>query len=88
MKPISTATHVGTAAPGCPVERSSTGLLHKFTKPLKSFRSIVVATLREIFDESAYARFLNQRHLGSSRAAYAAFRREHEVAKASRPRCC
>ncbi len=81
-------THVGTAAPGCPVERSSTGLLLQSAKCLKSFSTIVVATLREIFDESAYARFLDQRHLVPSRAAYAAFRREHEVAKARRPKCC
>jgi hypothetical protein len=81
-------THVGTAAPGCPVERSSTVLLPGFAKRLKSFTTIVVAALREIFDESAYARFLDRRHLESSRAAYATFRREHEVAKARRPRCC
>jgi hypothetical protein len=81
-------THVGTAAPGCPVGRSSTVLLRGFAKRLKTFSTIVVATLREIFDESAYARFLKQKHLVSSRAAYAAFRREHEVAKARRPRCC
>ena len=41
--------------------------------------------MREIFDESAYARFLNQRHLESSRAAYAAFRQEHEVLKHAAP---
>ncbi len=81
-------THVGTAALGCPVERSSTVLLPGFAKRLKSFATIVVAALREIFDESAYARFLDQRHLESSRAAYATFRREDEVAKARRPRCC
>ncbi len=81
-------TYVGTAAPGCPVERSSTVLFRGFKKRLKFFSMTVVATLREIFDESAYARFLDQRHLESSRAAYAAFRQEHEVAKASRPRCC
>ena len=81
-------THVGTAAAGSSIERSSTALLPGFAKRLKSFSTIVVATLREIFDESAYARFLDQRHLESSRAAYASFRREHEVAKARRPRCC
>ena len=88
MKHNLTATHVGTAAPGCPVERSSTVLFRGFKKRLKFFSTTVVATLREIFDESAYARFLNQRHLEPSRAAYAAFRQEHEVAKARRPRCC
>jgi len=46
------------------------------------------AVLHEIFDESAYARFLHQKQLVSSRAAYAAFRQEHEGAKARRPKCC
>ncbi|MGC2183988.1 MAG: hypothetical protein WA637_11955 [Terriglobales bacterium] len=70
------------------VETSSTGLLLGLAKRLKSLATTVVAALREIFDESAYARFLDQRHLESSRAAYASFRREHEAAKARRPRCC
>ena len=86
MKPR--LTPVGTAAPGCPVERGSTVLFRRFKKRLKFFSTTVVATLREIFDESAYARFLKQRHLESSRAAYAAFRQEHEMAKARCPRCC
>jgi hypothetical protein len=55
---------------------------------LKSCARVFLATLREIFDESAYARFLSQRQLVSSRAAYACFRREYEVTKARRPRCC
>jgi len=54
----------------------------------KSCGQVFVATLREIFDESAYARFLSERQLASSRAAYASFRREYEVTKARRPRCC
>jgi hypothetical protein len=58
------------------------------TARLKSAWQILARTLREIFDESAYARFLKQRQLTSSRAAYAAFRQENEVAKARRPRCC
>ena len=55
---------------------------------LKSCGQVFVATLREIFDESAYARFLSERQLASSRAAYASFRREYEVTKARHPRCC
>jgi hypothetical protein len=103
---IATTGHVGTAAPGCPVERSSTGIacgktktgtilevqaagaIERWAARLKSFPSIFNAALREIFDESAYARFLSQRQLVSSRAAYAAFRQEYETAKARRPRCC
>ncbi len=91
---ISTTSHVGTAAPGCPVERSSTGVarctltIRLITAQLKSFPRILIAALREIFDESAYARFLSQRQLASSRATYAAFRQEYEFAKARRPKCC
>lgn len=49
---------------------------------------IMWAMLREIFDESAYARFLQRNRMVSSRAAYAAFLRESETARARRPRCC
>jgi hypothetical protein len=55
---------------------------------LKSTWEILTGTLREIFDESAYERFLKQRRLSPSRAAYTAFRQENEVTKAHRPRCC
>ena len=94
-----TTGRVGTAALGCPVEQSSTGFvagasmnalefLRRLTARLKLGCQILTGTLREIFDESAYARFLKQRHLSSSRAAYAAFRQENEATKARRPRCC
>ena len=55
---------------------------------LKEAGTLLLTTLREIFDESAYARFLVRSHLSSSPAAYAAFLRETELAKARRPRCC
>jgi hypothetical protein len=55
---------------------------------LKSCPAIFTAALREIFDESAYARFLARNRLSTSRGAYAEFLREHEVAKVRRPRCC
>ena len=70
------ASHVRIATLVSPVER------------LRSCAQIFFATLHEIFDESAYARFLEQKQLVSSRAAYAAFRRENEAAKARRPKCC
>jgi len=50
--------------------------------------SVLVAALREIFDESAYSRFLDRRRVASSQAAYREFLREGETAKARRPRCC
>lgn len=49
---------------------------------------LLLATFREIFDESAYARFLIRRQMVSSREAYSEFLQEHEHAKARRPRCC
>jgi hypothetical protein len=49
---------------------------------------IMLATLREIFDESAYERFLRRTQMGSSPVAYAAFRQEFEESKTRRPRCC
>lgn len=49
---------------------------------------VLLAMLREVFDESAYARFLSRNQLVSSRAAYAEFLREHASMKERRPRCC
>jgi hypothetical protein len=49
---------------------------------------ILLATLREIFDEAPYARFLKRTQIPSSPAAYAAFCRERESAQARRPKCC
>lgn len=84
-----TTSHAGTAALVSP-EQSPTGfeIIRRPLPRLKLFTQILAATLREIFDESAYARFLNRRQLQSSRAAYAAFRQEYEAAKARRPKCC
>ena len=45
-------------------------------------------TLREIFDEGAYSRFLKREGLPNSRSAYAIFRRENEALNSRRPRCC
>ena len=44
--------------------------------------------LREIFDESAYERFLARRGLASSPAAYSEFLQENDARRARRPRCC
>jgi hypothetical protein len=49
---------------------------------------ILLATLREIFDEAAYARFLSRTQTASSPQAYAAFREEFEEGKTRRPKCC
>jgi hypothetical protein len=50
--------------------------------------SLLVAALREIFDESAYSRFLLAHRLPPGRGSYTAFLREQEGMRARRPRCC
>jgi hypothetical protein len=50
--------------------------------------TLLLAALREIFDESAYTRFLARHGMTSCRSAYAAFLREQEMMKARRPKCC
>jgi hypothetical protein len=49
---------------------------------------VLGSVLREIFDESAYARFLERRQIQTSPQAYAEFLRENEVSRQRRPRCC
>ena len=56
----------------------------RFVKAVRILR----ATLREIFDESAYERFLDRKQIASSPRAYAGFRQEFEEAKMRRPKCC
>jgi hypothetical protein len=55
---------------------------------LKNAARILLAVLREIFDEAPYARFLRREQAVSSREAYSAFWREREAAHARRPKCC
>jgi hypothetical protein len=49
---------------------------------------VLLAILREIFDEAAYERFLRRAQIESSSAAYAAFCRERESIHERRPKCC
>ena len=46
------------------------------------------SALREIFDESAYARFLERNRVESSHHAYAEFLHESQRLRERRPRCC
>lgn len=55
---------------------------------LKDAGAMLLEVVREIFDESAYQRFLSRTQTPPSREAYAAFQREHEILKARRPKCC
>jgi hypothetical protein len=76
MKRLS-ANCVGTDAPGCPVEHRSTG----FRSVIRHARSLLVSALREIFDESAYNRFLDR----SSQGAPTTLLLRNPVASARRP---
>lgn len=58
------------------------------TTHLKSALTLLLSALREIFDESAYRRFLQRHDAQPSRASYAAFLRDHAHRSARRPRCC
>jgi len=57
-------------------------------KPLRNFLRTIFNILREIFDESAYERFLLRTHSSPSVTSYREFMREREEAMARRPRCC
>jgi hypothetical protein len=57
------------------------------TKFVRAIR-VLLCALREIFDESAYSRFLSRHGISSCQQAYAAFLREQEGIKARRPKCC
>ena len=56
-------------------------------RTVRSSVRILISTLREIFYEAAYARFLDRTQMASSPSAYAAFWREREN-NAPKPRCC
>ncbi len=57
-------------------------------KLLRNTLQTLVAALREIFDESAYDRFLLRTHSARSVESYREFSREREATAARRPRCC
>jgi hypothetical protein len=49
---------------------------------------LIRAVLREIFDESAYERFLSRTQDSRSVASYRDFIHEREAAMVKKPRCC
>jgi hypothetical protein len=62
--------------------------LQNLARSIRRANGVFWSALREIFDESAYARFLDRQKLLSSPHAYAAFLREHQRQREARPRCC
>jgi hypothetical protein len=67
--------------------RASFGVV-ALVRALSRAVALLRSTLREIFDESAYVRFLQRNKLASSREAYAKFVGESQESDARRPRCC
>jgi hypothetical protein len=67
---------------------------HPITRSLSAsvrFRKVtqtIRAALREIFDESAYDRFLLRTQASRSVASYRDFTHERDAAMAKKPRCC
>ena len=68
--------------------RTVSTLVRKVVGILQRVGDILLSALREIFDESAYARFLARQQRTSSPEAYASFWKELETARARRPKCC
>ena len=54
----------------------------------KRFIRILRLTLSEIFDEAAYARYLQRSGVVASRQSYAGFLKEKHRAKSPTARCC
>jgi hypothetical protein len=67
---------------------SSYETLKDFFPRLKSAMRTLRAALREIFDESAYDRFLLRTHASRSVASYREFTNERDAALLKKPRCC
>ena len=57
-------------------------------KTLSRALALWQATLREIFDESAYERYLARHQVSSSRSAYSEFLREQAQIAQRLHRCC
>jgi hypothetical protein len=55
---------------------------------LPQLAAVLAALLKEVFDESAYSRFLKRHRLASSATAYAEFQKENDRLRARRPKCC
>ncbi len=67
---------------------SSYNTVEPILRRLKNAVHVLRAAVREIFDESAYDRFLQRTKAPHSTESYRAFQREREAAVARKPRCC
>ena len=70
------------------ISGSSHETLKDLFRRFESATQTIRATLREIFDESAYDRFLLRTNDSRSVASYRDFTRERDAALLQKPRCC
>jgi hypothetical protein len=75
-------------APACLVEGHKKRIHRRVKARFRKLLHLILATLREIFDENAYERFLQRTDSVRSVESYGAFLREKEAATARKPRCC
>ena len=68
--------------------KSVNTFIRKMFVSMRETGETLLAVFQEIFDESAYARFLARQQRVSSPDAYASFWKEQETARARRPKCC
>lgn len=68
--------------------RTTRSMIAESVRTTASFFGLLAAVLQEVFDESAYRRFLARGNLAVSVTSYAAFCAEQEKSRARRPRCC
>ena len=80
---IPTTLKNGNAASG-----SFHGTSKGLRRHLQNAWNTIRVTLREIFDESAYDRFLLRTQASRSVASYRTFTRERDAAMLKKPRCC
>jgi hypothetical protein len=68
--------------------RATRSMIAQGVRAIAGSFEIIAGVLQEVFDESAYRRFLRRGNLAASAASYAAFWVEQEKSRARRPRCC
>jgi hypothetical protein len=68
--------------------RRSYEILKDLLPRLTTALQILFAAIREIFDESAYDRFLLRTSAARSIASYRAFTHERDASMQKKPRCC
>jgi hypothetical protein len=80
-------THSSKSTPGS-LRTPGTETRRKFRNLVWGGWQILYDTLKEIFDEDSYRRFLERTCSSRSRESYREFMRERETASAQKPRCC